>query len=630
MRPPLLASHRGACGSPSGTPQSPRLQWVWKERINGLLLRRTGYQLQRVSSEETPPEANRQVRTLRESAQSAGWEVSKELGGFLRELGNHLDTCRPPKIAVLSESGLEDWHSVIKSSYPGARITIITLDALDGTSLHAKLAAESRYDAVVGNELTREVATTALQTAFFHLRPKGKLFIRLTSGGGDGRHASPGPHINPWEIVDRSVSGPAEVKPRNREEKDRRILATSVSELVVRRSHLTLTQRRSAVAKVREDEMDTVLGVRGPGAGSVLTRLPPQEFESRCILRENAESRDPGMPKGFSVPPMRLREYRNVLCLPRQVAVQRNVVLPDSFRFNAAPRLTNHFLGDLGPQFGQLHRREKAEAVEGTYYYLDCEWTPHFGHVLTEQMSRLWGVAEARQEWPDLKAVLSRRAGQAPTLAEYERGVFEAAGFKEADIVLHDRPLRLERLVAATPMMSGADALARAELDRHVHPGLADVWRDVGNRILAAASGVHHPRRIFCSRRRQDRRMCENIREVEEFFDSNGFAVVFPEDLPFAEQVSMFRQAEVIAGFSGSALFNAVFCDKPVRMIVIGPTTYMARNEYMICAVLGGELDYVWSQPNALEAKGPKPQYAGFRFDFDREGHFLREVLASL
>ena len=396
-------------------------------------------------------------------------------------------------------------------------------------------------------------------------------------------------------------------------------LPKAVDSVVIRSGHVALTNRRRAVAKLREYEMDVVLAERGDTSTEVL-RLPPQEFVSRCSLRENSAERDPHMAESYAVPAMSLRVYEDVLCAPRQVAVQGNLALPDTFRFNAAPQLTNRFLFDLGPYFAPARGgAKKARRLEGTYFYLDSEWTKHFGHVVTEQLSRLWAVPEARKLAPDLKALLDRR-NRKTGITSYELEIFGAAGFCESDITLHHRPVRVERLIAASPMWA---------LPTHVHPDIADLWQTIGERVAARAPEVTHAPRIFLSRR-QARRGCRNVGEVEALFATYGFEIVHPEDLPLPAQIKMFREAEVIAGFAGSGMFNMQFCPSPRHVIVLAPTSYPSRNEYMICAAAGHRLDYVWSTPDPEEVQGPKPQYAGFRFDFENEGVFLREVLDGL
>jgi capsular polysaccharide biosynthesis protein len=505
---------------------------------------------------------------------------------FAELLERHLAEHRPPRVAVLEPAG-GDWATAITASFPRARVVRIPLDDVGIEEQHALLAAGGRYDAAVAY-LSTDAAR--VQNAFLHLKRGGALFLQRQRRDADMPLSWPG------------------------------VLGDAVSSVDRPHGHVVLSQRRPVFAKLREEQADRVLELRGRGAGTVLKRLPAQTFRSRCELSQNLPERDPAMPEVYDVPPMSLRDYAGVTCLPRQVALSRNLVLPDTFRFNAAPELKHAFLEDVGQDFAVPKRRTKAtRELTGSFFYLDSEWTHHFGHAMTEQMSRLWAVQEAKQRYPGLKAILSRRRGGVG-LAEYERAIFGAAGFDEQDIVLHHRPVHVERLVAASPMFS---------LPTHAHPDLADVWRSIGATIAASAPEREYPRRLFCSRRRA-RRLCNNLEDVEAVFSAHGFAVVYPEDHPFPEQVRMFREAEVIAGFAGSGMFTAAFCPAPRRMIVLGPTSYPQRNEYMICAVAGHRLDYVWSRPDLESPPGGQQRYAGFTFDFGDEGVFLKDVLATL
>ena len=96
----------------------------------------------------------------------------------------------------------------------------------------------------------------------------------------------------------------------------------------------------------------------------------------------------------------------------------------------------------------------------------------------------------------------------------------------------------------------------------------------------------------------------------------------------------MFRQAEVIAGFAGSALFNLCFCTSPKRVVMIAPDSYLERNEYLIASVLGHEIDLVWCKTDVRPPQNAEEDIgdfkAGFTFDFAREGVYLNAVLASL
>ena len=240
---------------------------------------------------------------------------------------------------------------------------------------------------------------------------------------------------------------------------------------------------------------------------------------------------------------------------------------------------TNRFLFDLRTLLRACSGRcEEGEAPRRDLHtYLDSEWTKHFGHVVTEQLSRLWAVPEARKLAPDLKALLDRR-NRKTGITSYELEIFGAAGFCESDITLHHRPVRVERLIAASPMWA---------LPTHVHPDIADLWQTIGERVAARAPEVTHAPRIFLSRR-QARRGCRNVGEVEALFATYGFEIVHPEDLPLPAQIKMFREAEVIAGFAGSGMLtNMQVVQTPRHVIVLAPTSYPSRNEYMICAEPG-------------------------------------------
>ena len=122
--------------------------------------------------------------------------------------------------------------------------------------------------------------------------------------------------------------------------------------------------------------------------------------------------------------------------------------------------------------------------------------------------------------------------------------------------------------------------------------------------------------------------------DVEALFESHGFTVLFPEDHPLPEQVRLVREADVVAGFAGSGMFQIAFAGGPKHVILVASESYTATNEYLISSVVGHRLDLALCRPDV-----PKPEDGGFSqewyhsdftFDDAREGVFLREVLASL
>jgi len=229
-------------------------------------------------------------------------------------------------------------------------------------------------------------------------------------------------------------------------------------------------------------------------------------------------------------------------------------------------------------------------------------------------MSRLWAWDAAKAQYPELKVLLGKRPG-ASGIQPFERTILEASGVPSDDIVLVDRPVRVERLLAATPMLS---------MPQYVSPRIKPIWNKVGQAVGSEASAETLPKRFFCGRNKKTR-LCHNSDAVEQMFADFGFAILYPEDLPFASQVALFQQADVVAGYAGSALFTLCFCAHPKRVIMVSPDSYPANNEFLIAAVLGHEIDVFWSRGDEISSLT-----AHYTFDFEREGRHLRSVLGNL
>jgi hypothetical protein len=71
---------------------------------------------------------------------------------------------------------------------------------------------------------------------------------------------------------------------------------------------------------------------------------------------------------------------------------------------------------------------------------------------------------------------------------------------------------------------------------------------------------VKPKRKLYLSRRNANRRKLKNEDDVFAALLELGFEMVFPEDLSIQEQADLFRQASVVAGPSGGAFTNIVFC----------------------------------------------------------------------
>jgi capsular polysaccharide biosynthesis protein len=76
-------------------------------------------------------------------------------------------------------------------------------------------------------------------------------------------------------------------------------------------------------------------------------------------------------------------------------------------------------------------------------------------------------------------------------------------------------------------------------------------------------------RRIILSRRGFVQRQLLNEAEIIGTLTPQGFEVVYPEKLSFAEQVALYHTADTIIGSASSALTNCIFCNPTARVIAL-------------------------------------------------------------
>lgn len=520
---------------------------------------------------------------------------------------------------VASERGRDDADIAIVGPVPpelvdavrtaSPRARVITLPDED-PQRHLAIAVQGPFDVVLDRDQADE-RRRRFEATFFSLRPGGSYVV-------PGGAAELGPERGRLgELLAASAAMPQErlrKRQRSMRANQRLAIKNHVTHRVVG-SHLLLSHNvPDVVVKMRESEFNAYLR-RVPTQHRVIRTMPAEKPPGRPPGVEGPEPRKPPMNRPIAKARINLRDYRDVVVAPHQVVLDGRIALPDSFRHNQWPVLLNTKLVDLADRFAQPRKKLPADVprLEGTYLHLDNEFRGHFGHLLTESLSRVWSWPEAVAIDPDVR-VLVGTTNRRPRPLEYELQLYEAGGIPRDRIVVIDGPVRVDRLISGTPMFSHP---------QYVHPQIAASWTQIGDRLEATAPDRDWPRRFFVGRR-SDKRACRNGEEVEALFVERGFEVVYPEDYTLGEQVQLFRSAEVIGGYAGSGLFQMAFVPDPTHVIMVGPASYRPRNEYLMAAVHGHRLDAV-----ICRAEGKSVQ-SSYTFDPDREGPFLQGILDGL
>lgn len=470
------------------------------------------------------------------------------------------------RVAVLCRPKHRELVDRLEADLPGAELRRLDV-RLPQRELHVRLAAWGPVDAVV--DLAAQGAEARREALQLHVPPAGLYLTRAT--GPDG------------------------------------------SAVQVHR------QPVDAVPIVRDAEVPLVLEL-DPTRGRVLESRPGAGWPSRARVRTSGPVPLNPLPTAYDAPPLVLREWSDVVALPRQAVLSRSVLLPESFSTADGHRQVNPTLDKLGPRFA--HRPvlpPDLETLAGPFFHLENVMPGHFGHALTEQVSRLWGWPAARAAHPGLKALLFAPDGRLPA---WQTDLLAAGGVPPEAVHVATRPVRVGTLVAGTPMFSRP---------AYVHPGLRPTYDEIGATLEAQASPRAWPARVFFTRR-PVKRSCRNAGEVEARFAAAGYEIVYPEDHPLADQMAMVRAAEAVGGFGGSGMFQVGFAGGPKHVVVVTSETYPCHNEYLMSALLGHRLDLVVCRADVPRGDGPfrrEAFHSDFVFDPAREGTFLDDVLAE-
>lgn len=504
---------------------------------------------------------------------------------------------------------------------PWRRARRVVIEASELAHAHDRLSRLERVDGVVDCRSSAGADQVRLwRELFLHLEPGGTWVARRDPPGS-------APEGRLVQVLTRICERRRAVARRGA---GWHALASAVAGVEVGDDLVLVEKRHRHLLKVRDAVATSLLTDREPGLDvtEVATRpggtlVPAGRTWHHGIDADAARAR--GLPDVLPYPATTARRYDGPVVLSTAHARHGRSLLPESFRWHLGTDPTSTGLREGGPQHARLKSdRPDPPLLRGSYYNLDYSNTGHYGHLMTEAISRLWAWREAKAVDQDLKILLRmhpvRKAG---TWYRPEMTLLPALGIEADDIVWFDRDARVESLVGTTPMWHNASP-------HYVHPAIREVWTRARDGLVPNAPTG--PERIFVTRH-EGTRLCRNVDHVEALFAALGFAIVRPGQLRMPEQAATFAGARVVAGFGGTGMFNLAFANRLETVIVLNHTAYDARNEHLFAAALGADLHLFWSDPDLAHPEGGFSGVAfqsAWEFDVRRLEATVRSVAAGL
>lgn len=224
----------------------------------------------------------------------------------------------------------------------------------------------------------------------------------------------------------------------------------------------------------------------------------------------------------------------------------------------------------LTPKLPRVTRVEEAVAVLTTYrsdiYY----------HWILDTLPRLHLLQESGVSYDKLLV---------PAQSQFQRDSLRLLGIDAAQITA-DRGLHLEAATLIVPSLPGVignpPRWACDFLRRSFLPHLGD--------------GGPCERRIYVGRGRGSTRRIVNEPELLEVLKHQNVETVFPETLPFLEQVRLFNSAKLVVAPHGSGLTNLVFCRPGTVVVELFSPNYVTTPYWSLANQVGLDYYYVMGQ----------------------------------
>jgi len=375
---------------------------------------------------------------------------------------------------------------------------------------------------------------------------------------------------------------------------------------------------RNHLVKVKDEDAMRVLPSRlGANNARLISTRPAGTGPGNLTIASHGRVGRQRVPADrMKYPELTLRDIGGVTRISSgMLTTNGTTVLPNSFKHPW--KASNERLTNFNDRIASRPTDETTPThLDGIYYDLTCAIAGHFGHVMTESLSKLWGWDDAKKQHPNLKAFY--RIPSAEYEPTFEKILFEAYGIAPEDIHWEHRDVTVERFISASQGWQNGGW-------HYVHPATAESWRRLRDALVEERPDS--PKKIFVSRKfTTENRALRNIAEVETTFTDAGFTVVYPETLSTVEQANVFGNARTIAGLAGSGMFNMLFADHIDKLLLLSHDSYTARAEHMYASFLADEIHYFWSRADKQHPHGKFDEEAFHSsWDFDFEGN--REAL---
>ena len=196
----------------------------------------------------------------------------------------------------------------------------------------------------------------------------------------------------------------------------------------------------------------------------------------------------------------------------------------------------------------------------------------HWGHFIIEIIARLWYLLDESRK-KKLKVVFTTELNDNNIAIDGNYKEFlNLFGILDENILLINKPTKFKKVVV--PECS-------------IYPGkyYTKEYKEILKKVSDNVSTANNiPPKIYLSRSNFKKARKKEIgeKEIEKFFNKNGFYSISPEKLTLTEQIQFYRDSKELACFNGTLSHNIMFANDKKNIIIINKTYKLNKHQALI------------------------------------------------
>ena len=220
-----------------------------------------------------------------------------------------------------------------------------------------------------------------------------------------------------------------------------------------------------------------------------------------------------------------------------------------------------------GKYFSLIWRLKKNEIIENGIY-LSGPASSNYYHWMIEILPKMQFIEKLDEKFNEFPLLVDQKISQIPSIYKS----LKILNNKRRIIFLNcNNAYHVKKLILFSSLESAAFKIKESSSyevqDFKFYPeSIIYIRNCMFDFFNIKNHDVIKGKRIFLGRKNSRRKYNQN--EIFSFFKKNNFKIIFPEDLTLEEQIKFFHNAEIIAGPTGAAWTNIIFCNKYCRGII--------------------------------------------------------------